>query len=142
MTSASVSGPLSKFGLADSLYEPQVIQAVYRNAKAFVFAPTRLEFTVTMFDVSQEATNAGWIEGDIFAMHHNVLAPVNIGDMITNLASYWNKSLKTVQSEGKSTLEDFVHKPVFRSVSATLFGEAFPADKVRPISGLQFLHYG
>lgn len=136
ITSAPVSGSSLFFVGTQSLScvsRTQAIQAVYRNAKAFVFTPTRLEFTVTMFDASHEATYAGWLEGDGFALHHTVLAPVNIGGMVETLAAHWNKALKAAP-EGKSSLEEFVHQRVYGSVSATLFGEVFPADKVHSAS--------
>ncbi|KAG8948477.1 Cytochrome P450 7B1 [Tulasnella sp. 424] len=111
------------------------ISAIYRNSKSFVFTPTRLDFSVKMFDMSRSIVyDNEWMRETMFPMHHRVLASSNVTPMVDALIKHSVDILEGLNAKiaGKqwnTTLEEFAHKPIFRAISAALLGPLFPAEK-------------
>ncbi|KIO30347.1 hypothetical protein M407DRAFT_20613 [Tulasnella calospora MUT 4182] len=112
------------------------ISAIYRNSKSFVFAPTRLEFSVKIFDLPRSIVyDNDYMTEKIFPMHHRVLAPSNVAPMVGALIMHTIHGVKELRSkitgnQWSITLEEFAHKPIYSAISAAMVGPRFPAEKL------------
>ncbi|KAG8948478.1 hypothetical protein FRC04_009686 [Tulasnella sp. 424] len=117
------------------------ISAIYRNSKSFVFSPTRLEFSIKLFDIPRSVVyDNPYLKESIFPMHHRVLAPANVTPMVDALVKHSVDILEDLNAkitgrQWNTTLEEFAHKPLFRAISAAMLGPLFPAEKVRVLPG-------
>ncbi|KIO30348.1 hypothetical protein M407DRAFT_20615 [Tulasnella calospora MUT 4182] len=111
------------------------ISSIYRNSKSFVFTPTRLDVSVKMFDMPRSIVyDNDYMTETMFPMHHRILAPSNVTPMVDALIKHTVGVVKEshsqiIANQWSTTLEEFAHKPVFRAISATMFGPRFPAEK-------------
>ncbi|KAG8915921.1 hypothetical protein FRC01_003468 [Tulasnella sp. 417] len=111
------------------------ISAIYRNSKSFVFTPTRLDFSVKLFDMPRSIVyDNDYMTETMFPLHHRILAPSNVAPMVDALVEHTVGMVKELSSQisgnqWSTTLEEFAHKAVFRAISATMFGPRFPAEK-------------
>ncbi|KAG9049580.1 hypothetical protein FS837_009918 [Tulasnella sp. UAMH 9824] len=111
------------------------ISAVYRNSKAFVFQPERLEHSMRIFGMPRSIVlDNEYMKETIFPLHHRILAPSNVAPMIDALVMNAVDSVKELSSritgnQWSTTLEEFGHKPMFRAISASMLGSRFAAEK-------------
>ncbi|KAG8892807.1 hypothetical protein FRC00_011474, partial [Tulasnella sp. 408] len=110
------------------------ISAIHRNSKSFVFTPTRLEQAVKIFDMPHSIVYDDYTKETLFPMHHRILAPSNVAPMVDALIMHAVGVIKELSStitgnQWTTTLEEITHKPIYKAISASIFGPQFPAEK-------------
>lgn len=109
---------------------PELINAIYRDAKTFDFVPIRWEISENVFQIPMSIVMSPNITSQYYPDHHRLLAPKNIGPILDLYSRYAFEDLSSrIQSlNGSSTpLFQLLIPPAYSAASAAFFGREFPA---------------
>jgi len=111
---------------------PELINAVYRDAKTFDFVPIRWEISENVFQIPMSIVSSSNITEQYYPDHHRLLSPKNIGPILDRYAQYAFGDLnERIHSLNGSTvpLFELLIPPAYSAASSAFFGCDFPAKE-------------
>jgi len=125
-------GPIFKvrnFG-RDIIYitAPELISALFRDSKTFVFTPIRLEIAARIFGMSWKHLNSLCTDNEYFKVHQRELSPVKVPGIHRRYGKYAYECIFEALNNldgGAVPLYSFIKPAAYHAASYAFFGKSF-----------------